>query len=52
MLHRDLFTQIQTQSCNQLVDLATAIEMAGIDTTDQQGNLIGLVIAEYFDRHR
>ena len=44
MLH-SLLVQIRAQPCDQFVDFTTAIEMAGVDATDQQIDLIGLVIA-------
>ena len=52
MLWCGLLRQIRAQACNQFVDLATAIEMAGVDTADVQINLVSLVIAEDLDGHR
>ena len=52
MLWRGLLRQIRTQAGNQFVDLATAIEMAGVDTADVQINLVSLVVTEDLDGHR
>lgn len=52
MLWRGLLRQIRAQAGNQFVDLAAAIEMAGIDPADVQINLVSLVVAEYLDGHR
>jgi len=52
MLWRGLLRQIRAQAGNQIVDLATAIEMAGVDTADVQINLVSLVVAEDLDGHR
>jgi len=52
MLWRGLLRQIRAEAGNQIVDLATAIEMAGIDTADVQINLVSLVVAEDLDGHR
>ena len=51
MLH-SLLVQIRAQPGDQFVDFTTAIEVAGVDATDQQIDLIGLVIAENLDGHR
>ena len=52
MLWRGLLRQIRAQAGNQFVDLATAIEMAGVNTADVQINLVSLVVAEDLDGHR
>lgn len=52
MLWCGLLRQIRAQAGNQFIDLATAIEMAGVDTTDVQINLVSLVVAEDLDGHR
>ena len=52
MLWRGLLRQIRTQAGNQFIDLATAIEMAGVDTADVQINLVSLVVTEDLDGHR
>jgi hypothetical protein len=52
MRARGLFGQIRAQPGDQLIDFATAIQMAGVDTADVQINLVSLVIAEYLDGHR
>lgn len=52
MMWRRLLRQIRAQSGNEVVDCASAIEVAGIDAADEQVDLIGLVIAEDLDGHR
>jgi len=52
MLWRGLLRQIRTQAGDQVVDLAAAIQMAGVDTADVQINLVSLVVAEDLDGHR
>ena len=52
MLRQCFSRKFRTQPGDQVIDFTTAIEVTGIDVTNEQIDLIGLVIAENLDGHR